>query len=203
MDEKEVQHILIEILYAAVNEVENNESIKEKITPDMLLAVYRLAKRHDLAHIVSNFVYRNKIEIDQELQARLQREEFMSVYRNEQMKYSFREICSVFDEVGVAYIPLKGSVIRPYYPYESMRTSCDIDILIHEEDLEVAISSLESKGYSCGDRNYHDVSLYAPNKIHLELHFNIQENRDNLDAVLKDAWEYAVPTDSYQYVFSK
>lgn len=202
MDEKEVQHILIEILYAAVNEVENNESIKEKITPDMLLAVYRLAKRHDLAHVVSNFVYRNKIEIDQEFQARLQREEFMSVYRNEQMKYSFGEICSVFDEVGVVYIPLKGSVIRPYYPYESMRTSCDIDILIHEEDLEVAISSLESKGYSCGDRNYHDVSLYASNKIHLELHFNIQENRDNLDAVLKDAWEYAVPTNSSQYAFS-
>ena len=62
MDEKEVQHILIEILYAAVNEVENNESIKEKITPDMLLPVYRLAKRHDLAHVVSNFVYKNKIE---------------------------------------------------------------------------------------------------------------------------------------------
>lgn len=43
MDEKEVQHILIEILYTAVNELENNESIKEKITPDILLAVYRLA----------------------------------------------------------------------------------------------------------------------------------------------------------------
>ena len=48
MDEKEVQHILIEILYAAVNEVEDNESIKDKITPDMFLSVYRLAKRHDL-----------------------------------------------------------------------------------------------------------------------------------------------------------
>lgn len=57
MDEKEVQHILIEILYTAVNELENNESIKEKITPDILPAVYRLAKKHDLAHVVSTFVY--------------------------------------------------------------------------------------------------------------------------------------------------
>ena len=47
MDEKEVQQILIEILYAAVNEVENNESFKEKITPERLLAVYSLAKKHD------------------------------------------------------------------------------------------------------------------------------------------------------------
>lgn len=203
MEEKDVQHILIEILYATINEVENNESIKEKITPDILPAVYRLAKKHDLAHVVSSFVYRNKVEIDQNLQARFQQEEIMSVYRHEQMKYSFGEICGAFDKIGIAYIPLKGSVIRPYYPYESMRTSCDIDILIHEEDLETAISSLENKGYRCGDRNYHDVSLYAPNKIHLELHFNIQENMDNLDAVLRDAWEYAVPTNNSQYAFSK
>ena len=203
MDEKKVQQILIEILYAGVNEIEHNESIKEKITPDILPAVYRLAKKHDLAHVVSSFVYRNKVEIDQNLQARLQREEMMSVYRHEQMKYSFGEICSAFDETGISYIPLKGSVIRPYYPYESMRTSCDIDVLIHEEDLETAINSLKNKGYQCGDRNYHDVSLYAPNKIHLELHFNIQENMDNLDAVLKDAWKYAVPTNSSQCAFSK
>jgi len=204
MDEREVQHILIEILYSTVNEIENNESIKEKITPDILLAIYRLAKKHDLAHVVSSFVYRNKVEIDQEFQARLRREEIMSVYRYEQMKYTFGEVCSFFDEAEISYIPLKGSVLRPYYPYESMRTSCDIDILIHEEDLETAINSLEIRGYRCGDRNYHDVSLYSPNKIHLELHFNIQENMDNLDAVLKDAWEYAIPANSSsRYAFSK
>ena len=203
MDEIEVQHILIEILYATVNEVENNESIKEKITPDMLSSIYLLAKRHDLAHVVSNFVYRNKIEIAQELQKQLQKEEIISVYRHEQMKYTFGEICSIFDKAEIAYIPLKGSVIREYYPYESMRTSCDIDILIREKDLETAVNILETKGYRCGARNYHDVSLYSPSQIHLELHFNIQENMSNLDAVLKDAWEYAIPINSSQYVFSK
>ena len=203
MDEKEIQHILIEILYSTINNMEKNESIKEKITPDILQAVYRLAKNHDLAHVVSKFVYRNKVMIDHELQARLQREEILSVYRYEQMKYSFAEICNTFAEIGISYIPLKGSVIRPYYPYESMRTSCDIDILIHEEDIKIAINSLENKGYRCGERNYHDVSLYAPNNIHLELHFNIQENMDNLDAVLKDAWEYSVPAKGTEYAFSK
>lgn len=202
MDEKKVQHILIEILYATVNEVENNESIKEKITPEILPAVYRLAKKHDLAHVVSSFVYRNGIALNGELQEKMQREELISVYRHEHMKYSFGEICGAFDEIGISYIPLKGAVIRPYYPYESMRTSCDIDILIHEEDLELAINSLENKGYRCGDRNYHDVSLYGSNEIHLELHFNIQENMDNLDAVLKDAWKYAVPKNGAQHAFS-
>ena len=203
MDKKKAQDKLIEILYSVVNEVDNNDSIKQKITPDVLTSVYRLAKIHDLSHVVSNFVYRNKIEIGKELQTRLQREEIMSVYRHEQMKYAFGEICSVFNETGIIYIPLKGAVLRPYYPYESMRTSCDIDILIYEDDLETAISSLKAKGYSCGTRKFHDVSLYSPNKIHLELHFNLQEKIDNLDAVLKDAWKYAVPINGTQYAFSK
>ena len=203
METMEVQHILIEILYAAINGIENDESIKEKLTPEMLPSVYRLAKKHDLAHVVSHFVYRSKMEIDPELRARLHQEELLSVYRNEQMKYALGEICRIFDEAEITYIPLKGSVIRPFYPYESMRTSCDVDILIHEEDLKAAINSLEAKGYQCGKRNYHDVPLFAPNKVHLELHFNIQENMADLDVVLKDAWQYAVPTNGSQYAFSK
>ena len=203
MDEKEVQTILIEILYAAVNEVEKSPDVAQKITPDTLISIYRLAKKHDLAHIVSNFVYCNQIEINQEIRVKLHREELISVYRHEQMKYTFEQICSIFDEANLSYVPLKGSVTRPYYPYEHMRTSCDIDILIHEEDLESAISCLESNGYRCGNKHYHDVSIYSPNKIHLELHFSIQENIDYLDVVLKEAWQYAVLSKGCRYDFSK
>ena len=203
MAEKDAQDILIEILYLTVNGAEDYQSIKQKITPDILSSIYRLAKNHDLAHVISNFVYRAKIEIEPELQTKLQREELMSVYRNEQMKFTFGEICKIFDEAGIAYVPLKGSVLRPYYPYESMRTSCDIDVLIYKDDLEAAIKRLKNKGYRLDSRHYHDVSLFSPNEIHLELHFSIQENRDNLDIVLKDAWKYAVPTTGSQYTFSK
>ncbi len=202
MDEKQVQQTLIEILYSIVNTVKNNESINENITPELLSAVYRLAKQHDLGYAVSHYVYQNQTAIDHELQAQLQQEEMLSVYRCEQMKYTLDEICGIFDEVKVAYIPLKGSVIRPYYPYENMRTSCDIDILIHEDDLQKAIDALQRHDYRCGMRNYHDVSLHSPNDIHLELHFNIQENKDNLDAILKDAWKYAAPTNGTRYVFT-
>lgn len=203
MDEKEIQHLLVSILHSTINEVEYNDSINSQMTPDVLLSIYQLAEKHDLAHVVSNFVYRNKIEVDQELQMQLKYKEIVSVYRHEQMKYAYGKICSIFEEDQIAYIPLKGAVLRPYYPYESMRKSCDIDILIHEEDLERAINALEARDFLRGNRGYHDVSLYSPNKILLELHFSIKENRENLDAVLKDAWKYAVLTEGFQYAFSK
>jgi len=203
MDEMMVQHILIDILHSTINEMDKNDSFKQKITPDILASVYRLAKKHDLAHILSEFVYHNEIDIPNELQAQLQKEAVIAVYRQEQMKRAYEEICRAFEDAEIVYIPLKGSVIRPFYPDESIRTSCDIDILIHEEDLKTAIGTLQTRGYLCEKPNYHDVSLYSPNKVHLELHFNIQENMDHLDAVLKNAWDYAVPVNRTQYAFSK
>lgn len=74
-----------------------------------------------------------------------------------------------------------------------MRTSCDIDILIHESDVDNAVKLFLSREYRIEGRNYHDVSLFSPSGVHLELHFNILENTDNLDAVLKDVWQYAAP----------
>ncbi len=203
MDERKVQKILVEILFAELNEAESAPADLQNIPSDMLLSVCRLAKKHDLVHIVSSFVYRNNIDVDETLRMKLQKEDVISVFRHKQMKYAFDEICTVLEENKTPYLPLKGSVIRHYYPSERMRTSCDIDIMIREEDLPVAISTLEKKGYTLEKRGYHDVSLYSPSKVHLELHFNIQENMDNLDVVLRDAWQYAEQKEGSRYVFKK
>ncbi len=203
MDKKAVQEILIKILGSALTETELDISVKEQLTPEVLSTLYALSKHHDLAHIVAAILYSNNVEMEKELSAKFGKEEILSVYRYEQMKYAYEEICEAFEEANIPYVPLKGSIIRSYYPQESMRTSCDIDILVHEEDIERAACALEKKEYTRGEREYHDISLFSPTNIHLELHFNIQENIDNLDSVLKDAWRYATPTDGMRYEFTK
>lgn len=204
MDEREIQKILIEILYWAVNGTEVNTALVQNIKDDHLACIYRLAKQHDLAHVIANFVYRNKIEIkNEELQTRLKQEELIAVYRHERMKHAYKQICEIFEEACIAYVPLKGAVIRTYYPYEHMRTSCDIDILIHEEELNCAIACLIKNGYCLEKKSNHDVSLYAPNKTHLELHFNIQKDMDGLDCVLKEAWKHTALVQGSHYEFNK
>lgn len=203
MDAKTLQDIFIKILRSELNETELDSAVKDQLTPDVLSALYSLSKRHDLAHIVASSLYKNGFSGDDEIYKRFSQENIMSVYRCIQMNYALKEICNTFNEEHIPYIPLKGSVIRPYYPEESMRTSCDIDILIKEENLDAAIYALVQNGFKCGEKNYHDVSLYSPNNIHLELHFNIQENIDTLDVVLKDAWKYATLKQNSCYEFTK
>ncbi len=202
MEQQKLSELLFQILQAELQEtVTDSLQLQDELTPEVIAALYAMSKHHDLAHIVSSFLYKQGL-LDGTWKEKFQKQEILSVYRYEQMKLAYEEICQAFEAAEIDYIPLKGSVIRPYYPKESMRTSCDIDILIYEDALETAIAVMEQKGYVCKERAYHDVSLFSPFGIHLELHFNIQENMENLDRVLCRAWEYAVPVTGHHYAFS-
>lgn len=203
MGDKEKLHILIELVHVALVGKKLDPSTVQLLNGEVLTTIHRMAKKHDLSHVISDVIYQNNISVDDGFRRCLQQRHYASVCRCEQMKYAQSQIYTAFEQAGIDYIPLKGALLRAYYPKESMRTSCDIDILIRETDLDSAIAVLEESGFSCGSRNYHDVSLFASNGSHLELHFNIRENRKNLDAVLENAWDHAVKTDTnHQYAFT-
>lgn len=91
-------------------------------------------------------------------------------------------------------MPLKGAVVRDYYSEAWLRTSCDLDVLVHPEDLDRAIQVLKQEGWTQKTKKvYHDVSLYSEGGVHLELHFNIQESLETLDRVLKRVWKHSAP----------
>ena len=68
-----------------------------------------------------------------------------------------------------------------------------------------SLSALEKEGFSVdSEKNYHDISLFSPDNVHLELHFSIKEAQDNIDGLLSKVWDYCVPTEnsSYRYKFT-
>ena len=200
MNEK-IQDILMEVLSCCINGGPGSGSLKKTLSPDTVKTVYQLAKKHSLAHFVSDYVFRSGIELPPEDALKLQQADILRVYKHERMKFALTQIYQALDEARIAYIPLKGSILRAFYPVESMRTSCDIDVLVHEADLDRAVECLERSGFRRGERHFHDISLFSPNGTHLELHFSILENMEQLDAVLKDAWRYAVPEEGSRYGF--
>lgn len=187
-----------EILFALIRSeifgIKANGVINEVLSNDLLQKLYRIAKAHDIAHILSSALYKQGMLGEDEVSQKFKKEQKLSVYRCENMKSAFSEICSAFEKNEILYVPLKGSVLRPMYPEEWMRTSCDIDILIHENDLNRAVETLVGTlGYKAGDRvNYHDVSLFSQTGVHLELHFNIKERMDNIDRLLSEVWKYII-----------
>lgn len=167
-----------------------------------LVRLYQLSKFHDLAHLVGDALIKNDLIANDEMKAKFQKQNILAVYRYEKINYELNRLREVLNEAGIPFIPLKGSVIRQYYPEPWMRTSCDIDILVHEEQVDAAAQRIvEALGYTYEKKNYHDISIISEGGVHLELHHSIKENSENIDILLADCWEYAIAEHRYEYRF--
>ena len=199
--QRTVEKVFFALLRFEINDDEICDEMKNLITPEMLSAVFKLAKRHDLAHLVGDALDKNGLlSGDTEIKKRFLHERNMAVYRYEQNQYEFEQICDTLEKGKIPFIPLKGSVIRSLYPEPWMRTSCDIDLLIQEENLEEAIQILKDElAYEETGKGSHDVNLFAPSGVHLELHFSLVETENKWKEILKDIW--GQKCEGWQYRF--
>lgn len=173
------------------------------LTDEELVKLYKLSKSHDLAHLVGDALIKNNLIGDGEIKAKFQKQIMLAVYRYEKINYELGRLRKVMNEAKIPFISLKGSVLRKYYPEPWMRTSCDIDVLVHEEAVDQAAQSIVEKlGYTYEKKQYHDISLMSDGGVHLELHHSIKENKANIDALLSDCWDYATVLDGYECEFT-
>lgn len=197
---------------------------KEKIVlPEVsarfLAAMYQLSKAHDVAHLVGDAL--NKSGVFENLPADLDENEraaiakvkekfdeqiFTAVYRYENINYELEQICKTLEEAKIPFIPLKGSVLRKYYPEPWMRTSCDIDILVKEKDADNAAEYLQTQlQYGVDRKGQHDVSMFTASNVHVELHFKLLDSDFKQVKDLIDVWsgdEISLLSDS-EYQMSK
>lgn len=192
---KEIINMLFALLRSVLSPEELDKGLFEELDEEKLEILYKISKKHDIAHLVGTALDKAGLLSGSDVSKKFAKQQFISVYRYENLKYELDRICATLEEANIPYIPLKGSVIRDLYPEPWMRTSCDIDVLVHEEDLDRAVSALvDALGYRAEEkREYHDISLFSESGIHLELHFNIKEKIEELDRVLERVWEYATP----------
>lgn len=168
--------------------------------------IYRIAKHHDVVHLLNNAYEKCDYNLlSEDLRKLIKKKHFVSVIRYERTNYDFENIKNAFALGCIPFIPLKGSVMREYYPEPWMRTSCDIDILVHETDIERASEILvNSLGYEKDEVGTHDVSFCSVNGTRIELHYKLSEIYfDNVaEDLIDDVWSYSYPKDGYRYYYA-
>ena len=169
------------------------------LTEDALLQMYKLAKSHDLAHLVGDALIKNGLIANEEIKAKFQQQILLAVCRYEQLQYELTRLKATLNEAAIPFIPLKGSVIRQYYPEPWMRTSCDIDVLVKEADVSRAMDML----LKCFDgknitRTHHDISFMTSGSVHIEVHNSLIEGGriGTAEKLLENIWDYAEPINS-------
>lgn len=193
--------LLFALLRIAVCGEPVTEAVKTSCTPEMLEQVYALADRHDLAHLVGQAV--SKLALPENNAVTKCRQAAMQAFaRYMRQSHAYEQTCAALEEAQIPFIPLKGSVLREHYPEPWMRTSCDMDILVKEEELEKATRILEEKlSYSYQGKTSHDVSMATPGGVQLELHYSTIEDyvSKSSERILSGIWEKAVPLEGKNY----
>lgn len=184
--------LLFALLRSAVSGAKLTDADKALYSEEQLPSLIKISQKHDIVHLIAFGLKKNLLVSNNDVEKYI----FKAVYRYERLNYEYVRLCTALEDAEIPFVPLKGSVLCQYYPEPWMRTSCDIDILVHGEDLECAIDYLVQKlNYSEKERSTHDVSLLSTGGNCVELHFDlVEEGRaNNAINILKSAWDNVFP----------
>lgn len=193
-------HILFALLRSAIRGTQLTESELKSYSSDMLQDLLKISSKHDVIHLLALGLKRNDLITKESID--IQKYIFSAAYRHERLRYECDNLCEAFENAKIPFLPLKGSVICKYYPEEWMRTSCDLDILVREGDLEKAKTLLvDSFGYKYHGKGPHDISLFSPTNIHVELHYDLLEDGfvNTSSNILRNIWNVAVIRNGFHF----
>lgn len=106
------------------------------------------------AHKVTPLIYSsiNRAEalniMDESTLSTLKKNVFKSSITQSSHIKNVASVLERFNNAGIPIIVLKGLVVRDYYPIPDLRTMCDADVLVHEEDLEKVSALMISLGFN-------------------------------------------------------
>lgn len=184
-----ITRAMMNLIGSEVCGTEADSGLYAALSDEEKIGLYRLSKKHDLAHIVGNALINDNLLREEKLKEAYQNEVFTVVYRYETLAYELEELRRVFNDAKIPFIPLKGSVIRKFYPEPWQRTSCDIDILVKEADADNASKILSERlQYGVDRKGQHDVSMFTASNVHVELHFKLLDSDFKQVKDLIDVW---------------
>ncbi len=200
---KGIAELLLALVRSTMLGEKLSDATKVSFSDDSVKTLFEVSKKHDVIHLVAKALVDNGlVGKEHPLFPICQKAQVMAVYRYEQLNFELQSVAGVLEKAKIPFLPLKGSVLRAFYPEPWMRTSCDIDVLIHESDLPKAVALLETEcGYTQAAKTTCDIAFAAKSGCHVELHFNlISENFANeAHKLLENVWNYTELKENSEY----
>lgn len=198
-----VEKIMFILIRSEILGVSINEDLSRNLTKEKFRELLILSRRHDLSHIIASALSRANILGDDEVSRAFHQALMKAVYRDAQRDYAINLTNTLLEQAQIPHINLKGSVVRNMYPQSWMRTSCDIDILVHNFDIQLVEKVLCSNKFArYDDSSTHDYNFMSPNKVHIEIHHTLVQDRKipSSDKILSDVWDtYVIPVANCKY----
>lgn len=160
------------------------------------------------SHGVENMLYIGmrdlQIAVPEDTMKKFKKAYEMAIMLEAKQAFELESIGEAFEEAGIDYIPLKGSVVKYLYPMPDYRKSGDIDILVHPEDEERTRPIIEKLGYTY---NYifegHEAHAEYEKRPHmfLEIHRKLVSEQNRAYQFSTYVWNYATPHVGFRHQY--
>lgn len=165
-----------------------------------LSLLFRLAKHHNIANILCYGLQRLEQPLPESRMEPFLYEQRLALYKAAYFENELLLICAALEENQIRHMPLKGSVIKHWYPSVDMRTSVDIDILFEEDKQEQVRGILRDLGYEFAQEGYnHDVHR-KPNIV-VEMHTSLISEKHSIYRHFENVWEDALLCENRGYEY--
>lgn len=136
-----------------------------------LASIHNLSRFHNLSSAVYTAVEAAELGEDyKSILSSWEQEQLYSIFREEEFNTERDRLLKFCEENKIWYMPLKGTILKDYYPYPGMRQMGDNDILFDENYREQIRQWFTDNGYEVENykRGNHDV--YRKDSIMFEMH---------------------------------
>ncbi|MBR6593939.1 MAG: nucleotidyltransferase family protein [Clostridia bacterium] len=141
------------------------------------MELYELAMGQGIAPAL-HFALKDSDWLPEDVARRFDEAHAKSVMRDLKREEEEKRVFAAFDKADISYLPLKGSVIRSFYPSPEMRTMGDTDIMIERYARKDVGKAMKECGYRiCDSHSGHDIYMHE-NGCVFELHWRPEDGGD-------------------------
>lgn len=186
-----------ELLRIIKNFIENtNYMTSENIDEETL---YHLAKMHKVSNFLIHWAEKNCQS--EEIKNKIKQDFNHQIIKDTNENIELDHILNSFEEAGIETLVVKGITMKEVYPQNYMRKMCDIDIMVHPENLKKASNIMKRLGF---DKFYdHEKHLvFTKNSLILvEMHRKLIPGGDISHDYFNKIWPLCIPYKGYCHVF--
>lgn len=198
---------LIYLIYCAVEGKKADTSMLDMMDLEM---VYKMAKKHSLVAMsflpIENVAFDNRDKYEEVLSKWKESKE-KAVRKEVFLEIEKKDIETFFDEKGIWYVLLKGSVLKYLYPKSWCREMADIDILFDINYRSHLREFMKARGYEIKSYKLHNHDVYMKAPVYnFEMHIALYNSATNTvwDKYYENVKDKLIknPNKKYGYDFS-
>lgn len=153
-------------------------------------ALLALAKKHQVYNIIFPIIKDNP-DVPEKEKISFRNFHLSEVSRMININNEREQIYDSLDEAGIDYMPLKGLIIKHYYPKESMRQMSDNDILFDASRRDDVASIMKKAGYKTVATGENSDDYNKPPHCTFEFHRTLFYKQHDFCPTFDNLWENA------------